>query len=111
MPEIIRFPVAHAEGKFILKNNFLLTKLEKNKQIVLRYVNPSGENAPYPYNPNGSTAAIAGVCDETGLVVGMMPHPERAIINIHQPDWLRNQNKEVYYYGFQFFKNVIEYCL
>lgn len=110
LPEIIRFPVAHAEGKFIMKNNSLLKKLEKTRQIVLRYVDPSGEIAPYPYNPNGSVCAVAGVCDESGLVVGMMPHPERAVLNIHQPDWLRNQIREIYSYGFQFFKNVIEYC-
>ncbi len=110
MPEIIRFPVAHAEGKFILKNKSLLKNLEENRQVILRYVNPSGEIASYPYNPNGSTAAIAGVCDETGLVVGMMPHPERAALGIHHPDWLRTQSKEIYSSGFQFFKNVIEYC-
>ena len=111
MPDVVRFPVAHAEGKFILKNNALLKKLEKNRQVVLRYVDPSGEIASYPYNPNGSTSSIAGVCDESGLIVGMMPHPERAVLNVHKPDWLRNNLKDGYYSGFQFLKNVIEYCL
>ncbi|MGC8804491.1 MAG: phosphoribosylformylglycinamidine synthase I [Candidatus Ratteibacteria bacterium] len=110
MPEIIRFPVAHAEGKFVLRSNVLLKKIEKNRQIILRYVNPSGEPQGYPYNPNGSIAGIAGVCDEKGLVVGMMPHPERALLKIHLPDWTRLKQQCEFSYGHQFFKNVIEYC-
>ncbi|MGB9642620.1 MAG: phosphoribosylformylglycinamidine synthase I [Candidatus Ratteibacteria bacterium] len=110
MPEIIRFPVAHAEGKFVLRSNVLLKKIEKNRQIILRYVNPSGEPQGYPYNPNGSIAGIAGVCDEKGLVVGMMPHPERALLKIHLPDWTRLKQQCEFSYGYQFFKNVIEYC-
>ena len=110
LPEIVRFPVAHAEGKFVLKNEVSLKKIEKNRQVILRYVDPSGEIASYPYNPNGSIAGIAGVCDETGLVIGMMPHPERAALGIHPPDWHRYYKKDEFYSGYQFFKNVIEYC-
>ncbi|MCX7705294.1 MAG: phosphoribosylformylglycinamidine synthase I [bacterium] len=110
LPEIIRFPVAHAEGKFVVKSNYVLEKIEKDKQIVLRYVDASGESASYPYNPNGSIGNIAGVCDETGLVVGMMPHPERAVVGIHPPDWYRRVERETYFYGYKFFTNVIEYC-
>ncbi|HOK80516.1 MAG TPA: phosphoribosylformylglycinamidine synthase I [bacterium] len=110
MPEIIRFPVAHAEGKFVLKSHSLLKKIEKNQQVILRYVNPSGETQGYPYNPNGSIAGIAGVCDEKGLVIGMMPHPERALLRIHLPDWTRLKGQEEFSYGYRFFKNVIEYC-
>ncbi len=53
---------------------------------------------------------IAGVCDETGLVVGMMPHPERAVLGIHPPDWSRQSDRKKHFYGYTFFKNVIEYC-
>ncbi|MCM8806137.1 MAG: phosphoribosylformylglycinamidine synthase I [Candidatus Omnitrophica bacterium] len=110
LPEIIRFPVAHAEGKFVVKNDRVLKKIENNSQIVLRYVNAAGEIADYPYNPNGSIAGIAGICDEKGLIVGMMPHPERALLKIHEPDWHRNETDDVFSFGYQFFKNVIEYC-
>lgn len=110
MPEIIRFPVAHAEGKFVVKSQTVLRKINKKAQVVLRYVDPSGQNAGYPYNPNGSVENIAGICDETGLIVGMMPHPERALLGIHIPDWTRYPERTEFSYGYQFFKNVIEYC-
>lgn len=110
LPEIIRFPIAHAEGKFVVGSQAILNRIEKNKQVVLRYVDASGQLAQYPYNPNGSMGNIAGVCDETGLVVGMMPHPERAVVGIHPPDWTRQPDRKTFFYGYTFFKNVIEYC-
>lgn len=110
LPEVIRFPVAHAEGKFVVKNQSVLKKIEKNNQVILRYVNASGQISQYPHNPNGSVGSIAGVCDETGLVLGMMPHPERAVLGIHPPDWQRKISREQFYYGYRFFRNVIEYC-
>lgn len=71
-------PVAHAEGRFLPMNEATLTRLAKQDQVALRYVGP-GELAPagYPHNPNGAVEDIAGVCDETGRILGMMPHPER----------------------------------
>lgn len=109
LPEIIRLPVAHAEGKFVAKDKNHLEKIRKNKQVVLKYVNPSGESALYPYNPNGSEENIAGICDESGLMIGLMPHPERALLSIHLPDWIRHKNKETFSYGYRIFRNVIEY--
>ena len=109
LPDIIRLPVAHAEGKFILADKRGLLRIERNGQVVLRYVDPSGNPAPYPYNPNGSVAGIAGVCDESGLVVGMMPHPERALFSTYLPDWLRTSRKEEPGFGLQFFQNVVKY--
>ncbi|MCM8815131.1 MAG: phosphoribosylformylglycinamidine synthase I [Candidatus Omnitrophica bacterium] len=110
MPEIIRLPIAHAEGKFVMKSKGVLKKIRKNNQIVLRYVSPSGEPADYPHNPNGSMDDIAGVCNETGLIVGMMPHPERAVLEIHTPDWHRRPAQGEFSFGYRFFKNVIKYC-
>lgn len=76
---IYQLPVAHAEGKFIAASQGILDKMEANHQIVFRYCSPEGKvDPPYPQNPNGSTLSIAGACNESGTVVGLMPHPERA---------------------------------
>ena len=66
-----------------------LQKLVDRKQIALRYVTPSGGQARYPENPNGSIAGIAGICDPTGRVLGLMPHPDRAYLPWHMPAWQR----------------------
>ena len=66
--EVIRIPIAHGEGNYYCYEE-TLARLEENKQIAFRYVN----------NPNGSVADIAGVTNERGNVLGMMPHPERAV--------------------------------
>ncbi len=89
LPEIIYIPVAHAEGKFLPKNKEILSKLKRNKQIVFRYTNPAGQTPRYPENPNGSIENIAGICDPTGRILGLMPHPERHITNLQHPNWRR----------------------
>ena len=79
LPEVIYLPIAHAEGKFIPKNKVVLDRLRKNGQVVFRYTDPGGKKSGYPYNPNGSVDDIAGICDPTGRIFGLMPHPERNI--------------------------------
>lgn len=74
--QILRIPIAHFDGNYFAPPE-LLQKLEKNNQIVLRYVNENGEMTEEA-NVNGSTANIAGLIDRAGNVMGMMPHPERA---------------------------------
>ncbi len=74
---ILSIPVAHGEGNYYADDD-LLKKLEDRGQIVLRYCNEKGEFTPAS-NPNGSTGNIAGICNDKGNVVGMMPHPERAV--------------------------------
>jgi len=78
-------PIAHAEGKFVTRDSEVLSSLGTAGQLVLRYVplgstngDPDGE-VPYPDNPNGSMGNVAGACDATGRVLGMMPHLERHI--------------------------------
>ena len=56
-------------------------------QIALRYVTPEGGAAEYPWNPSGTPDGVAGVCDPTGRVLGLMPHPERNVESWHHPDW------------------------
>jgi phosphoribosylformylglycinamidine synthase len=75
--EIVRFPVAHGEGNYIAPPD-VLDRLEAEGGVVFRYVDERGE-ATEESNPNGSARSIAGIADETGNIVGLMPHPDRAI--------------------------------
>ncbi|MFO8030642.1 MAG: phosphoribosylformylglycinamidine synthase subunit PurQ [Cyclonatronaceae bacterium] len=76
---ILSIPVAHGEGNYYADPE-LLKLLEDRHQIVFRYCDAHGQITPES-NPNGSTANIAGICNDRGNVVGMMPHPERAVEN------------------------------
>ncbi|MBM3239016.1 phosphoribosylformylglycinamidine synthase I [Candidatus Poribacteria bacterium] len=98
----IYLPVAHAEGKFTAEEKVLDT-LEENRQVVFRYVAPQpptpfgkgdSELVGYPWNPNGSDRNIAGICDTTGRILGMMPHPERYLNRLNHPRWTREQLPE-----------------
>lgn len=110
LPEIIYLPVAHAEGKFVVKNNEILEKLKKNNQIVFRYCGEKGSLAGYPYNPNGSVDNIAGICDEAGRIFGLMPHPERYIFITQHPRWMTLKKKINQGDGLKIFKNGVEYA-
>jgi len=105
----LELPVAHAEGKFVARNETELTRLADAGQLVLRYVNPSGEEeVPFPHNPNGSQANVAGICDETGRVLGLMPHPERNIDPTHHPQWTPRQPPAPGA-GLKLFQNAVAY--
>lgn len=73
--QIIKMPIAHAEGNYYTDEE-TLTRLQKNNQIVFRYSGPDGRIED-DVNPNGAAGNVAGVCNEQGNVLGMMPHPER----------------------------------
>ena len=87
--EIIRLPVAHGEGKFIPKDKGVLNRLKNDGLIALRYVDENGKVAGYPENPNGAIEDIAGMCDPTGRIFGLMPHPERHLSPYQHPEWTR----------------------
>ncbi|HUQ83850.1 MAG TPA: phosphoribosylformylglycinamidine synthase subunit PurQ [Gemmatimonadaceae bacterium] len=74
--QVLRMPIAHGEGRFTA-DQATLDRLEQNGQIVFRYVNALGEVDP-AHDPNGSSRGIAGITNERGNVLGLMPHPERA---------------------------------
>jgi phosphoribosylformylglycinamidine synthase len=74
--QVLRLPIAHGEGNYFAEPD-VIARLEANRQIVFRYTNAEGVITNED-NPNGSAAAIAGLCSETRNVVGLMPHPERA---------------------------------
>ena len=109
LPEIIYLPVAHGEGKFLTRDNKVLQRLKANKQIVFQYCDKAGNPADYPYNPNGSKDGIAGICDITGRILGLMPHPERHIESKQHPRWTGIKNKKAGD-GLAIFKNGVEYA-
>jgi phosphoribosylformylglycinamidine synthase len=106
----IYLPVRHGEGKFVCDSNDTLAALKANNQIVFTYVNPhTGEpTIDYPDNPNGSQFAIAGICDPTGRVFGLMPHPEAYLHRTNHPRWTREDLPEEGI-GVQFFRNACDY--
>ena len=67
---------------------------------------PEGIQVEFPYNPNGSMGNIAGICDPSGQVLGLMPHPERYQFNWQHPTWTLNKNRNSYT-GLNLFKNAI----
>jgi len=89
----IYLPIAHGEGKVVFENNDVLERLKADGRIVFRYVDENGNAGPFPINPNGSTDSIAGLCDSTGRVMGLMPHPERFVRHTQHPHWTRLKDK------------------
>jgi len=78
--QVLKIPIAHAEGNYFV-NNETLHKLQENNQIIFRYCTPEGEVSSVA-NPNGASDNIAGICNENKNVLGMMPHPERVVEQI-----------------------------
>jgi phosphoribosylformylglycinamidine synthase len=106
--EIIYLPVAHGEGKFVVRDKKVLNTLKVNKQIIFQYCDAAERLTGYPDNPNGSTDNIAGICDPTGRILGLMPHPERHIFSLHHPrHW--NLKSKKYGDGMQIFRNGIDF--
>jgi phosphoribosylformylglycinamidine synthase len=103
-------PVAHAEGRFVAADGGALERLAARRQIALRYVAPErreGGPAHYPDNPNGSLDDIAGVCDPTGRVLGLMPHPERNVTPWNHPFWTRLPARDEGE-GLAFFRRMVD---
>lgn len=113
------FPVRHGEGKFYA-DDAILKKLIDNNQIVMRYATDEKmfANGRFPENPNGSIEDIAGICDLTGRVFGLMPHPEAFNHYTNHPDWTRNREmakrngdagQASVTKGIQIFKNAVDF--
>ncbi len=92
--EKMELPVRHGEGKFYAEPN-VLNRLEAGHQVVLRYATTDGRPAggAFPANPNGSMGDIAGICDRSGRVFGLMPHPEAFNHRTNHPDWTRQREE------------------
>ncbi len=112
--DFMEFPVRHGEGKFYAEKQ-VTDRLIANEQVVLRYALPDGSPAQgaFPANPNGSLYDIAGICDPTGRVFGLMPHPEAYNHVCNHPDWTRQKAKgetdEGETPGIKMFRNAVEY--
>ena len=101
--EQLFLPIAHAEGKFVVRDDAAFQKLNQTGQLVLRYCGDADD-----YNPNGSLGDVAGMCDHTGRVFGLMPHPERFIDPTQHPQWTRLP-KQAEGEGLQIFRNAVRY--
>jgi phosphoribosylformylglycinamidine synthase len=116
--ERLELPVRHGEGKFYAEES-VIKDLEERNQVVVRYADSEGNtaNGSYPENPNGSMNDIAGICDSTGRVFGLMPHPEAYNHWTNHPNWTLFKERyrrggEPYPqegYGIQIFRNAVDY--
>jgi len=106
--ERLELPVRHGEGKFMADSEETLEQIESSGQVVLRYCASDGGPAAYPDNPNGSVNDIAGICDPTGRVFGLMPHPEAFFHRTHHPRWTREELDEQGQ-GMAIFRNAVAY--
>ncbi len=109
LPDIIELPVAHAEGKFFCDKD-TLNYIVKNNLNLFEYCDKNGStDVNYPFNPNGSLNNIAAITDPTGHIIGLMPHPERFIINYQYPLFQLKEN--IIPYGRLFFNLIKESIL
>jgi phosphoribosylformylglycinamidine synthase len=104
----IYLPIAHGEGKVVTSDQTVLDELKSAGRIAFKYVDENGSEGPYPVNPNGSMASIAGLTDTTGRVLGLMPHPERHIRPTQHPRWSRLKEKKDGD-GTTIFNNAVKY--
>lgn len=90
--EQLEAPIRHGEGKFVPRDTALLERLRENGQLALRYVQADGTAADgkFPANPNGSVDDVAGICDPSGRIFGLMPHPEAFLDGTNHPTWTRD---------------------
>ncbi len=103
----IYLPVAHGEGKVVTRDDAALAALEQGGHVAYKYVDADGNEGAYPVNPNGSMAAIAGLTDATGRVMGLMPHPERFVRTTQHPHWTRKRDVDID--GMTIFNNAVAY--
>ena len=113
--DLLPVPIRHGEGKFMTLNENVLNELEEGGYVAVRYADPvSGEpTAEFPLNPNGSQNHIAGICDKSGRVFGLMPHPEAYLSPFNHPHWTHqkiNGSLPEEGLGLKIFRNAVEFC-
>lgn len=117
--DFLELPIRHGEGKFYA-DDAVIQRLIENRQVVIQYALPDGSpaNRTFPANPNGSVYDIAGICDPTGRIFGLMPHPEAFHHWTNHPDWTRRkeigkrQGKQTdsgITAGIRLFKNAVDF--
>lgn len=102
-------PIAHGEGRFVPDSDETLARIRENGQIALKYGPLTVGETIGDGNPNGSVDAVAALCDPTGLVLGLMPHPERFTHSTHHPMWTRQPSdwREQTPPGLRLFENAV----
>lgn len=110
----LALPIRHGEGKIFTLEKNVLPRLEKEHGVVCRYIDPRTHKATmrFPANPNGSLNAIAGLCDATGRVFGLMPHPEAYLFPENHPQWPRQKlagELPKHGLGLRIFQNAVDY--
>ncbi len=107
----VYLPIRHGEGKFVADSAETLRELENRHLAVVKY-SDAAYQAPtmeYPLNPNGSQNAIAGVCDESGRLFGLMPHPEAYVHRTHHPRWTREEDLPEEGMGLWLYQNAVRF--
>ncbi|MFQ6104463.1 MAG: phosphoribosylformylglycinamidine synthase I [Candidatus Glassbacteria bacterium] len=107
--ERLYLPVRHGEGKFITDSREILHRILSGRQLAVTYTDRNGNPALYPDNPNGSMGDIAGICDPTGRIFGLMPHPEAYNHRTNHPHWTRESLPEEGQ-GLAVFRNAVEFA-
>ncbi len=86
--DAIELPARHGEGRLLARSDEVLQRIEREGLVALRYIDERGARTQrWPANPNGSVHAIAGMCDPSGRLFGLMPHPDAFLYGIHHPQW------------------------
>lgn len=106
-------PMAHAEGRFVTVSAAIREELRSGGRLAIRYSDSAGafrdDPLAFPLNPNGSEANAAGVCDASGRIFGLMPHPERHLDPTHHPYWTRRSSQPPAGDGLKLFQNAVDY--
>ena len=100
----LMLPAAHAEGHFF-SNADVLARIEQEGLVALRYSLEGVPTESFPHNPNGSAGGIAGICNKEGTILGLMPHPERFVMEEQYPNWRRMQ--VCHPHGLQLFEQAV----
>lgn len=107
--DMVYLPVRHGEGKFVPESDAILKQIEKKNLHAFQYCTTEGlPTMDYPANPNGAVHAIAGLCNETGRLFGLMPHPEAYLHRTNHPHWTREDLTEEGQ-GLAIFRNAINF--
>ena len=105
--QFIHCPVRHGEGRFIAKDSAALAGLYRKGLVALKYADGKmDDSAGYPWNPNGATDNIAGICNPAGNVLGLMPHPECSVSRLLFPRWTAGVSYEKN--SLRFFENIVK---
>jgi phosphoribosylformylglycinamidine synthase I len=111
--EKIYLPMAHAEGRFLMRDEQARTMLHERHQIAIRYCKADGQTCDaglaFPDNPNGAEWNVAGICDPSGRIFGLMPHPERFLFPTNHPSWTRLNPLPTHGEGLKIFENAVAY--